>query len=108
MINNLVTKIDTKSIMEKVYLKELEYLDSFPKELKYYVHFPCKMMIITATTNKECYVFIVFGYISLEIYFGLLFSLSLFIDILHASVVVMFLLRYKKCKQFIQYAIDYL
>lgn len=50
MINNLVTKIDTKSIMEKVYLKELEYLDSYPKELKYYVHFPCKIMI-TITKN---------------------------------------------------------
>jgi len=40
-------------------------------------------------------------------YYSFFLSLSLFffIDILHASVVVMFLLRYKKCKWFIQYAI---
>ncbi|EAR89740.2 hypothetical protein TTHERM_00975400 (macronuclear) [Tetrahymena thermophila SB210] len=40
IIFNLVQKMDVKAVMEKVYLNELETIESYPQQLKYYVHFP--------------------------------------------------------------------
>ncbi len=44
--------------MEKNYINELDYVESYPKNLKYYIHFPCKLkkklnLKITIYINKR-------------------------------------------------------
>ncbi|KAL4489903.1 hypothetical protein ABPG72_010802 [Tetrahymena utriculariae] len=51
IIFNLAQKMDVKAVMEKVYLNELETVESYPQQLKYYVHFPCINIIKHINTN---------------------------------------------------------